>query len=141
MHILIIGAAGMVGRKLTERLAAEGSLGGRKIERATLVDVVAPKPPSAPFPIATDACDISSLYVPGKLVAGRPDVIFLLASIVSGEAEADFDKGYAINLDGTRHLFEAIRQQNLKAAGGYGPRVVFTSSVAVFGAPFHEEIS
>ena len=57
-----------------------------------------------------------------------------LAAIVSGEAEADFDKGYAVNLDGTRHLFEAIRAQN------YKPRVIFASSIAVFGTPFPEPI-
>jgi nucleoside-diphosphate-sugar epimerase len=63
-------------------------------------------------------------------------VIFHLAAIVSGEAEADFDKGYRINLDGTRLLFDAIR----KVGDGYRPRVVFTSSIAVFGAPFPEAI-
>lgn len=72
------------------------------------------------------------------MVAGRPDVIFHLAAIVSGEAELDFDKGYRINLDGTRQLFEAIRQEGVKAP--YLPRVVFTSSIAVFGAPFPEAI-
>ena len=55
---------------------------------------------------------------------------------MSGEAEADFDKGYRINLDATRNLFEAIR----KVGGGYKPKVVFTSSIAVFGAPFPEAI-
>ena len=77
--------------------------------------------------------------IPGvaeKLVAGRPDVIFHLAAIVSGEAELDFDKGYRINLDGTRMLFDAIRL----VGGGYKPRVVFTSSIAVFGAPFPDAI-
>jgi len=70
------------------------------------------------------------------LVAGRPDVIFHLAAIVSGEAELDFDKGYRINFDGTRMLLDAIRL----IGGGYKPRVVFTSSIAVFGAPFPEAI-
>ena len=66
----------------------------------------------------------------------RPDVIFLLASIVSGEAETDFDKGYAINLGGTQALFEAIRREGALSGGAYRPRLVFTSSIAVFGAPF-----
>ena len=82
---------------------------------------------------------MSDLSLPGeaaKLVARRPDVIFHLAAIVSGEAEADFEKGYRINFDGTRELFEAIR----KVGGGYCPRVVFTSSIAVYGAPFPEAI-
>ncbi len=63
-------------------------------------------------------------------------MIFHLAAIVSGEAELDFDKGYRINLDGTRMLLDAIRL----IGGGYKPRVVFTSSIAVFGAPFPEAI-
>ncbi|HKH96228.1 MAG TPA: D-erythronate dehydrogenase [Beijerinckiaceae bacterium] len=137
MHILIIGAAGMVGRKLTERLVKDGSLGGREITRGTLHDVITPEnPANAPFQIKTLASDFSEPGEAEKLVAQRPDVIFHLAAIVSGEAEAEFDKGYRINLDGTRRLFEAVRQ----VGDGYKPRLVFTSSVAVFGAPFPEAI-
>ena len=140
MKILVIGAAGMIGRKLMGRLAREGALGGRRIEAAHGVDVVAPAPLAAPFPIVSEACDIAAPYIPPKLVAGRPDVIFLLASIVSGEAEADFEKGYAINLEGTRMIFEAIRREHVASDGAYRPRLVFTSSIAVFGAPFPEAI-
>ena len=137
MHILIIGAAGMVGRKLTERLVKDGSLGGREITRGTLHDVITPEnPANAPFQIKTLASDFSEPGEAEKLVAQRPDVIFHLAAIVSGEAEAEFDKGYRINLDGTRRLYEAVRQ----VGDGYKPRLVFTSSVAVFGAPFPEAI-
>jgi nucleoside-diphosphate-sugar epimerase len=140
MKVLVIGAAGMVGRKLVERLARDGALGGTKIDGMDAVDIVVPTPPAAPFPIATDACDIAALYVPEKLVQGRPDVIFLLASIVSGEAEADFAKGYAINLDGTRMIYDAIRREHAASGGAYKPRLVFTSSIAVFGAPFPDKI-
>jgi D-erythronate 2-dehydrogenase len=136
MHILVIGAAGMVGRKLVERLAADGRLGGREITRATLHDVVEPQAPAAPFQVRLLSSDFSEPGEAEKLVAERPDVIFHLAAIVSGEAEADFDKGYRINLDGTRMLFDAIR----KIGDGYRPRLVFTSSIAVFGAPFPEAI-
>src|SRR5690606_36487449 len=110
MHILIIGAAGMVGRKLTERLVRDGALGGKAITRATLHDIVEPPAPAgAPFAVKTLASDFSQRGEAEKLVAERPDVIFHLAAIVSGEAEADFDKGYRINLDGTRYLFDAVR--------------------------------
>ena len=71
-----------------------------------------------------------------KAISERPEVIFHLAGVVSGEAELDFDKGYRVNLDGTRALLEAIR----KAGDGYKPRVIFTSSMAVFGAPFPHAI-
>jgi nucleoside-diphosphate-sugar epimerase len=120
--ILVIGAAGMIGRKLVQALAAKDA-------ELVLHDLV-------PF---EGASRVSDLSVPGeaqKLIAGKPELIFHLAAVVSGEAEADFDKGYRVNLDGTRHLFEAIRNEG----GGYRPRVVFTSSIAVFGAPFPEAI-
>ena len=137
MNILVIGGGGMVGMKLINRLAADGRLGGQAIGKIIRHDVVlSPPPPASPFPVETLIGDLS---VPGeaeKLVAQKPDVIFHLAAIVSGEAEADFEKGYRINLDGTRYLFEAIR----KAGEGYKPKVIFTSSIAVFGAPFPEAI-
>ncbi|GAN76652.1 D-erythronate dehydrogenase [Acidisphaera rubrifaciens] len=134
MHILITGAAGMIGRKLTARLVAAGGIGGRAIEALTLLDVVEPAAPAGfGGRVVTRAADLSADGEPARAVAERPDLIFHLAAIVSGEAEADFDKGYRINLDGTRMLFDAIRHLS---ADGYRPRMVFTSSIAVFGAPF-----
>jgi D-erythronate 2-dehydrogenase len=120
---LIVGAAGMIGRKLTARLKKDGA------HELILHDVVSAGPNAI----------VSDLSTPGeaeKLVASRPDLIFHLAAIVSGEAEADFEKGYRINLDGTRRLFEAVR----KVGNGYQPRLVFTSSIAVFGSPFPQAI-
>jgi nucleoside-diphosphate-sugar epimerase len=87
-----------------------------------------------PFDGASMVSDLSAPGEAEKLVASRPQLIFHLAAVVSGEAEVDFDKGYRVNLDGTRRLFEAIRKEN------YRPRVVFTSSIAVFGAPFPDAI-
>ncbi len=134
MHILIIGAAGMVGRKLAARLTKDKAIGGRPIEAMTLVDVVTPDAPEGfAGKVTLETVDLSSPGEAERLVASRPDVIFHLAAIVSGEAELDFDKGYRINLDGTRYLFDAIRIAN--GQDGYKPRVVFTSSIAVFGAP------
>jgi nucleoside-diphosphate-sugar epimerase len=133
MHVLVIGAAGMIGRKLVARIAKEGGIGGRAVSRLTLVDVVAPAAPEG-IPTESWAADLSAAGEAAKMIAGRPEQIYHLAAIVSGEAEADFDKGYRINLDGTRLLFEAIRQEGLRQP--YTPRVVFTSSIAVFGAPF-----
>jgi len=137
LHILITGAAGMVGRKLAQRLVADGALNGQPIDKLSLHDVVRfpgemLKPGAKPVP-AFDVF-VSDLADPGeteKLVAARPEVIFHLAGVVSGEAELDFDKGYRVNLDGTRALLETIRKRQ-----GYHPRVVFSSSMAVFGAPF-----
>jgi len=137
LHILVLGAAGMVGRKLTERLVRDGRLGGREITHLTLQDVVAPQNPAGnTIPTKLVTSDFADPNTAAPLVAERPDVIFHLAAIVSGEAEVEFDKGYRINLDGTRYLIDAIRA----VGGGYKPRLVFTSSVAVFGAPFPDKI-
>jgi nucleoside-diphosphate-sugar epimerase len=138
MHILITGAAGMIGRKLVARLVAAGALNGKPIDKLTLIDVSAPqKPQGFAGSVATSAADIADAAAARAAVAGRPDVIFHLAAVVSGEAELDFEKGVHVNLDGSRALIEAIR-----ATGeGYRPRLVFTSSIAVFGAPFSESIA
>ena len=139
MHVLIIGGAGMIGRKLAERLSAEGKVGNQEVSKLTLVDVVPPaKPAGFKGEAALLTADLSAPCEAEKLVAMRPDLIFHLAAVVSGEAEADFEKGYRINLDGTRYLFEAVRKEGLKSP--YNPRLVFTSSIAVFGAPFPEKI-
>ena len=133
MRVLIIGAAGMLGRKLAAALAHEGSLSGRPIGSLILADVV--KPDAVTFSGEVELLE-TDLSEPGRaeaLVARRPDLIFHLAAIVSGEAEANFEKGYRVNLDGTRSLFEAIRKAG--EAGSYTPKVVFTSSIVVFGEP------
>ena len=133
MHVLITGAAGMIGRKLTDRLAQDGSLHGKPIERLTLLDIVPPaKPAQFAGLVETIAADLSQPAEAGRVIAARPDAIFHLAGVVSGEAELDFEKGYRVNLDGTRALLEAIRT----AGDGYKPKVIYTSSIAVFGAPF-----
>ena len=137
MHILVIGAGGMLGDKLVKGLASTGRLGGRPISKITRHDVVlAPAPPHSDFEIATLMGDVSKMGEAVSVIDERPDLIFHLAAIVSGEAEADFDKGYQINLDGTRNLLEAVRA----VGGGYCPKFIFTSSIAVFGAPFPESI-
>jgi nucleoside-diphosphate-sugar epimerase len=134
MHVLILGAAGMIGRKLTARLVADGHVAGRALQRLTLADVVAPQPPAG-AQVEVVATDLAAAGEAERLVEGRPDLVFHLAAVVSGEAEADFEKGYRVNLDGTRALLEAVR-----AADGYHPRLVFTSSIAVYGAPAPDPI-
>ncbi len=136
MHLLVIGAAGMIGRKLAERVASTGRLGSQGVDRLTLADVVEPDVAGA---FAGErrvmAVDLSEPGTAKRLIEDRPDVIVHLAAIVSGEAEADLEKGYRINLDGTRALFDAIRMVE-----NYTPRLVYASSLAVFGAPFPERI-
>ena len=141
VHVAIVGAAGMLGRKLTDRLVRDGQLvrdgrpahdgRGAELDRLTLLDVVEPAAPADwAGGLRAARTDLADPADAAAAVAERPDVIVHLAAVVSGEAEADFEKGYRVNLDGTRHLLEAIR-----AVEGYRPRLVFASSIAVYGAP------
>jgi nucleoside-diphosphate-sugar epimerase len=134
VKILVVGASGMVGRKLTSALLKAGAVGGQEITGLVLADVVQPAPPPSSLPITAVEADLSAPGAAEGLLVERPSIIFHLAAVVSGEAEADFDKGYRINLDGTRLLLEAIRRAG--ETQPYCPRLVFTSSIAVFGSPF-----
>lgn len=133
MKILILGGGGMIGQKLIHHLAKHSTLAGKMISEAKLVDAfIEPNiPASAPFAVKAQVADITDARTCSHLVSAKPDIIFHLAAIVSGEAESDFEKGYRVNLDGTRNLFEAIR-----AIEGYCPRVVYTSTAAVYGGPY-----
>lgn len=136
MKILITGGGGMLGQKLIAGLAKVGSLNGKKIESISVVDAY--KQSQAldgfDFKITSKIVDITDRKECDAMIAEKPDLIFHLAAIVSGEAESDFEKGYRVNVDGMRNLFEAIRL----ISNDYCPRVVFTSSVAVYGGPYLE---
>ncbi|HEY2009816.1 MAG TPA: D-erythronate dehydrogenase [Rhizomicrobium sp.] len=139
MKILVTGSGGMIGRKLVERLVADKTLGGKPIEALTLVDVVdSPIPTGTPADTKAIVADFSEKGVAATLIQDRPDVIFHLAAIVSGDAEANFEKGYKINFNGSWELFEAIRLEGQKSS--YKPRLVFASTLAVFGPPFPDSI-
>jgi nucleoside-diphosphate-sugar epimerase len=123
---MILGAAGMLGAKLARAVDA-GAVPGAT--RLTLVDRAQPQP------VAGLSCDCVSvdLSEPGTvaaLAAQRPGLVFHLAAVVSGQAEAEFDLGYRINVDLTRTLLDALRDL------GTMPRFVFSSSLAVYGPPF-----
>jgi D-erythronate 2-dehydrogenase len=129
MHILITGAGGMIGGKIAARLARDGHLGGRKITAMTLHDIAAPPVPAGSPRITAIAGDLSAPGAAAALIAPKPDVVFHMAGVVSGNAEANFALGYAVNLDGTRALWDAIR------LAGHAPRVVYASTAAVYGGP------
>lgn len=132
--ILIFGGVGMVGRKLISRLQAKPMSATQDI---SVCDIIAPAVPIDGVRYTTASLtDTKTLH---KLIAQKPDVIFHLASIVSGEAEQDFDKGYAQNMFPVWEMLQAIRA--LHDQDGYYPRLVFTSSIAVFGGPFPDKIS
>ena len=137
VRIVVTGAAGMLGTRLVDRLAVRGALGDVRLSHMLLVDAVAPRVVAAgDIAVQTLVADIADDGVAEEAVSARPDVIFHLAAVVSGEAEADLEKGFRVNVDASRRLFEAIR----RSAAVRPPRVVFSSSIAVFGPPFPDVI-
>lgn len=126
MNIIITGGAGFLGARLARRLLQQGTLSGRAIQRLTLIDVSDPSLPADPR-LTTLVGDMADPALLARAFAHGVDSVFHLAAVVSSAAEADFDLGMRVNLDAARALLEACRH------GGRVPRVVFTSSVAVYG--------
>ena len=130
MKLLITGGGGFLGARLARALLARGTLAGRAITRVVLTDIAPP-----PADLLADArveARTGALLMHTEALRDEPfDGVFHLASAVSGECEADFDLGLRSNLDSTRALLDALRWH--VNAGGRVPRVVFSSSIAVFG--------
>lgn len=131
---LIIGGGGMVGQKLAHALAKE-----EPATEVTLFDRAFPAEGGASAAQKVPG-DVTHPGLVTRLIAGRPDVIYHLAAIVSGESETDFDLGWSVNHMAFWNFLEAIRAEHLSSGGEYVPRVVFTSSIAVFGGPYPEVI-
>ncbi|MEM6987984.1 MAG: D-erythronate dehydrogenase [Pseudomonadota bacterium] len=139
-RVMILGGAGMIGQKLLKHLAQHG-LSGYDVTALSLYDVVdAAHADDCPFEVDTRT---GALHEPGEaewIAAQRPDVIFHLAAIVSGDAERNFDRGWEINARSSWALLDALRAEHTASGGAYCPRLVFSSSIAVFGAPFPDKI-
>lgn len=135
--ILILGGGGMVGQKLANHLLASG-LSGHKALDITLFDTA--------FPLKQDGrlCCITGSLTDAQnitmLAQLRPDIVFHLASIVSGEAESNFDVGWQVNMFTMWHYLEALKALHIGSNEVYVPKIIFTSSIAVFGGPFPEQI-
>ncbi|RZL86758.1 MAG: NAD-dependent epimerase/dehydratase family protein [Variovorax sp.] len=130
MKLMITGGGGFVGARLARALLRRGTLSGQHIERMVLTDI-APPPADLLADARVEARIGPLLGQTDALPTEAFDGVFHLASAVSGECEADFDLGLRSNLDSTRALLDAIRAH--VNAGGKVPRLVFSSSVAVFG--------
>jgi D-erythronate 2-dehydrogenase len=136
MHIVITGGAGFLGSKLATALLARGALTDargtrRDIARLTLVDVAPARiDDSRVTSVSGDAADPALV---ARALAGA-DSVFHLAAVVSGEAEANFDLGWRVNVDATRALLECCRTL------ASPPKVVYTSSCAVFGGPLPDPV-
>ena len=134
-RILIIGGGGMVGQKLAHLLAAEPF---DDQDEVTLFDLGFPEggAPAAERVVG----NVTDRAAFEALAATRPDIIYYLVAIVSGEAETDFDLGWTVNLHAFQSFLDVFRKEVEASNGSYSPKVVFTSSIAVFGAPFPPKI-
>jgi nucleoside-diphosphate-sugar epimerase len=135
MKVFITGGGGFIGYRLARKLAERGMLAG---PGGTATPISAIKLFDAAFPPNPDprlTCVTGDIAEPGAMAAALdPDTasVFHLAAVVSGGAEADFDLGYRVNLDGARLVLEQCRRL------ARPPRLVFASSVAAFGGPLPE---
>ncbi|HWI26394.1 MAG TPA: D-erythronate dehydrogenase [Stellaceae bacterium] len=133
MRVVITGGTGFIGRRLAQRLLQRGALAGPDGRETTIDELVLFDNAPASPPLAADkrlkvvTGDIAEAATVRQLIDKRTGSVFHLAAVVSGQAEADTDVGYRVNLNGTRAVLEACR------ALGTRPRVIFSSSLAVYG--------
>jgi nucleoside-diphosphate-sugar epimerase len=127
MKILITGGGGFLGFKLAKTLLARGTLGGKPITSLTLLDGAFPAQMPQDARLKAVTGDVSDAKVIASVCTPDTDAVFHLAAVVSGAAEADFDLGMRVNLEGTELLLARMRQC------AKPPRLVYTSSVAAFG--------
>ncbi|HEX5638848.1 MAG TPA: D-erythronate dehydrogenase [Burkholderiaceae bacterium] len=128
MKVVVTGGAGFLGQRLIREVLQRGELTDSRGERRRVDQVVAVDQVGAPAQdrVRSLVGDVGDVAFVREAVLGA-DSVFHFAAVVSGAAEADFDLGLRVNLDGTRALLEALRGE------GRRPKVVFSSSVAVFG--------
>jgi nucleoside-diphosphate-sugar epimerase len=124
VKVLITGGGGFLGARLAKTLSARGTLGGERISKITLLDAAFPSGLTGFNIVQGDVADAATLE---RVLEKDTAAVFHLAAVVSGAAEADFDLGMRVNLEGTRLLLEKLR------GCAEPPRLVFASSVAAFG--------
>jgi nucleoside-diphosphate-sugar epimerase len=134
MKVVVTGGAGFLGQMLIRALCERGRLtrsdGAQyAIEQIVSIDQAQTGRLFVDDRVGYVVGDIGNAQFLSHVLARDTDSVFHLAAVVSGGAEADFDLGMRVNLDGTRALLECCRAQTS------APRVVFASSVAVFGGP------
>jgi D-erythronate 2-dehydrogenase len=128
MKVVVTGGAGFLGQRLIAEITRRGELADASGRMRAVTEVVAVDQAAAPAATGVRSAvgDVADPAFLAGAVNGA-DSVFHLAAVVSGAAEADLDLGMRVNLDGTRALLDALRR------GGGAPKVVFASSVAVFG--------
>ena len=134
MRVLIVGAAGMLGKRLAVQIAQSGKIGERSVNAMLLADCILPTSVTGTVNTECRSVDISMPESVSNLIEWRPDIVFHLAAIVSSDAESNFHKGYKINVEATWYILETMKRLELNS------RFVFASSLAVFGEPFPDVV-
>jgi nucleoside-diphosphate-sugar epimerase len=130
MKVVMTGGNGFIGRRLARRLLGADGLGGERVDRLVLFDIARLDDDLARDPrIEQVTGDIGDAATPSNVIDAETTAVFHFGAVVSAGAEADFDLGMRVNLDGTRNVLEACRRLPKP------PRVVFASSLAVYGGP------
>lgn len=129
MQIIITGAAGFLGQLLAKNIANSIQFDFTEL---VLIDIIEPQKPIDDIRIKCLKLDICDQYLVKTLINETTKIVFHLAAIVSSHAEKDFDLGWQINMDSTRYLLEACRNQNSNI------RFIFASTCAVFGGNLPE---
>jgi nucleoside-diphosphate-sugar epimerase len=135
VHILILGGGGFLGRGLAKALIQNGGLAQGELRRLTLVDIAFAEDRLHDSRLEYIEADFSDEVTITKILQQRPDVIFHLAAIVSGEAEKNFQLGMKINFNASLQVLELCRKLAIR------PRIVFASSCAVFGGDVRRVIT
>ncbi len=126
----VIGADGMIGRKLVARLLADGTIGGKPLGRLIVSDIREPALPPSSVEVVPLIGDMSTPEMAERLAASRPEIVFHVAATFMGQADLDFAAGYRINFFTVYAALEAFRRL------GAAPRFVHASSIGVYGPPF-----
>mmetsp|Transcript_19760 Transcript_19760/g.30489 ORF Transcript_19760/g.30489 Transcript_19760/m.30489 type:complete len:340 (+) Transcript_19760:1-1020(+) len=144
-NVLVTGGTGFIGSKLCSKIVKDGAVGDFQVGTLTITDIVSPASDKLHYEyndkhLSIRHVDLDLAETDGiaSLIAEtKPDIIFHLGSVVSGEAELNFEKGYRCNVDGMRNLLEAIRALGTS----YVPKFIFSSSITCFGPPLPDIIS
>lgn len=129
-HVLITGAGGFIGRLLADRLLGETRLADA---RFTLLGSAIRNPPTDPRARTVNG-DISDPAVRREAIGARADIVFHLAAVLTGAAEANYPLARRVNVDATLSLFEELWAKDAPC------RVVFASSISVFGSSFPDRV-
>lgn len=128
MKVVLTGGGGLLGRNVAAMIASEGAIGENAVDELVLADIRPLAPPAkSRVKVRVVSCDVRDPGEIKALIGPDTNVVFHLAAIMSELAESNFSLGWAINLEGTRHVLEACR------ALAKPPRLIFTSTAAIYG--------